>query len=105
MRQLFEIYDDLRSYGMCRNQADFSRDWLGRSECYLSYLRSTGAKPSLASLGFLAKKLKEEVEYVKAAEERVFYRKLRAVYVSAQTLFNASYEMKYVPPYYWVTAA
>lgn len=105
MKQLFEIYDDVRDYGMCRNQADFSRNWLGRSECYLSYLRSSGAKPSLASVGFLAKQLKEESECAKAADETVFYRKIRSTYVSAQTLFNALYELKYVPPFYRITAA
>lgn len=105
MDKLFEIYDDVRGFGMCRNQADFSRDWLGRSDCYLSYVRSSGAKPSLASIGFLAQKLKAEAECAKAADELVFYRKIRSTCVSAQTLYNALYELKYVPPFYRVTVA
>ena len=57
MRDLSDIFDLLCEYDLCSNQSEFSRDWLGRSNGYYAYLRSTGAEPSPASLGMLSARI------------------------------------------------
>ena len=34
---LMEIFETLKELGFCKDQRDFSVDWLGRSEGYLAY--------------------------------------------------------------------
>lgn len=57
MRDLSDIFDLLCEYSLCSNQTEFSRDWLGRSNGYYAYLRSTGAEASSASLGMLCARI------------------------------------------------
>jgi hypothetical protein len=39
------------------SESEFSRDWLGRSECYLRTLRFKGAEPSVGAIAICASKL------------------------------------------------
>jgi len=36
---LAEVYELLKSMGVEQSESEFSRDWLGRSECYLRTVR------------------------------------------------------------------
>ncbi|MBY8338397.1 hypothetical protein KYN89_15215 [Alteriqipengyuania sp. NZ-12B] len=104
MNQLFEIYETLRHFGFCFNQSDFSVHWLGRSRCYMSYLKRTGADPSLTSMKLLVARLEAEVELAKHSGEEAFYRPMRSALVAARTIHDGVYELKYVPPFYRITA-
>jgi hypothetical protein len=57
MHELTDIYDLLRSHNLCANQTEFSRDWLGRSDGYFAYLRSSHAEASSSSLGMLSARI------------------------------------------------
>jgi hypothetical protein len=54
---LNEVFEVLRSIGAVRSESEFSRDWLGRSECYLRSLRFVGTEPSISSVAVCASKL------------------------------------------------
>lgn len=51
------VYDLLLQIGAVRSESEFSRDWLGRSECYLRTCRFKDAEPSVATLAICASKL------------------------------------------------
>ena len=42
---------------MVDSESEFSRDWLGRSECYLRTLRFKQVEPSVATIAICASKL------------------------------------------------
>lgn len=52
-----EIFDLLRDIRAVDSESEFSRDWLGRSECYLRALRFKGTEPSVATIAICASKL------------------------------------------------
>ena len=54
---LKEVYELLRNIGAVANEAEFSRDWLGRSECYMRMLRFKGIGASTGSIAICASKL------------------------------------------------
>ena len=54
---LKEVYELLRNIGAVANEAEFSRDWLGRSECYMRMLRFKGVIASTGSVAICASKL------------------------------------------------
>jgi hypothetical protein len=54
---LGEVFEVVRSIGAVRSESEFSRDWLGRSECYLRSLRFNGLEPSVSSIAVCASKL------------------------------------------------
>ena len=47
---ILEIYDHLKARGYVVDQYMFDRNWMGRREGYLAYVKSTGADPSIESL-------------------------------------------------------
>ena len=104
MNQLFEIYETLRQFGLCFNQSDFSVRWLGRSRCYMSYLKRTGADPSLTSMKLLVARLEPEVEIAKQSGDEALYRPMRSALIAARTIHNGVYELRYVPPWFRMTA-
>ena len=53
---LKEVYELLRNIGAVANEAEFSRDWLGRSESYARGLRFKGVV-STGSIAICASKL------------------------------------------------
>ena len=54
---LKEVYALLKRIGAVANEAEFSRDWLGRSECYMRMLRFKGIGASTGSVAICASKL------------------------------------------------
>ncbi len=52
-----EVFDLLRGIKAVDSESEFSRDWLGRSECYLRTLRFKGTEPSVATIAICASKL------------------------------------------------
>jgi hypothetical protein len=54
---LVEIYNLLRDIGAISNESEFSKEWLGRSECYMRMLRHKGAKASAGCMALVASKL------------------------------------------------
>lgn len=62
MKNLIEIFETLRSKGLCSSQAEFSERWLGRSGGYLAFLRSSGADCCPVSLLLLAERLQRRSE-------------------------------------------
>ena len=54
---LTEVYALLKRIGAVANEAEFSRDWLGRSESYVRGLRFKGLGASTGSLAICASKL------------------------------------------------
>ena len=53
---LKEVYELLRNIGAVANEAEFSRDWLCRSECYKRMLRFKGIGASTGSVAICASK-------------------------------------------------
>jgi hypothetical protein len=54
---LNDIYELLRTHDLVRSESEFSKDWLGRSDCYMRSLRFKGAEPSVGSIAICASKL------------------------------------------------
>ena len=54
---LTEVYALLKTIGAVANEAEFSRDWLGRSESYVHGLRFKGFVASTGSIAICASKL------------------------------------------------
>ena len=54
---LTEVYALLKRIGAVANEAEFSRDWLGRSECYMRMLRFKEVGTSTGSVAICASKL------------------------------------------------
>ena len=54
---LNEVFEVLKGIGAVRSESEFSRDWLGRSECYLRSLRFNGLESSVSSIAVCASKL------------------------------------------------
>ena len=54
---LTEVYALLKRIGAVANEAEFSRDWLGRSESYVRGLRFKGLGASTGSVAICARKL------------------------------------------------
>ena len=83
-----KIYEKLREAGFCKTQADFSREWLGRSEGYLAYLRSARAQPSITSVSLLLEKLKKIVE-MQELRHGDHYHEIIGCALGAQLLFSS----------------
>ena len=104
MTQLKLIYEALRDEGLCGTQAEFSREWLGRSKHYMSSIGGDPRRASLTSLHLLASRLELATIKAKAAANRSAYRNLRSAFVSACTLYNGVFELRHLPTFYRVTA-
>jgi hypothetical protein len=57
MIALEEIYSVIRGSGYTSSQYDFSKNWLGHCQSYLSTIKSRGQQPSAKSLYILAHRL------------------------------------------------
>lgn len=66
---LNEVFEVLRGIGVVRSESEFSRDWLGRSECYLRSLRFNGLEPSVSSIAVCASKLQHYGQRMCATEK------------------------------------
>jgi hypothetical protein len=54
---LNEVFQSLKASGVVTSEREFSKAWLGRSECYLRTLRFHGLDPSPSTVAMCASKL------------------------------------------------
>jgi hypothetical protein len=54
---LKDVYQLLRQINVVDSESEFSRDWLGRSDCYLRSCRFKNTEPSVSTLAICASKL------------------------------------------------
>ena len=54
---LNEVFDYLKQIAVVNSESEFSKDWLGRSECYMRTLRFKQTQPSIGTLAICASKL------------------------------------------------
>ena len=54
---LNEVFEFLKQIDAVNSESEFSKDWLGRSECYMRTLRFKRANPSVSTLAICASKL------------------------------------------------
>lgn len=104
MSELRDIYETLRALGLCSTQAEFSRQWLGRSDHYMSQINGDPRKASLTSLQLLYTRIDLARQHAKGSNNIAEHRILHDAYVTARTVFNGVFELRHVPPWYWVTA-
>ena len=55
--ELEKIYELLKGTGAVQSEAEFSKKWLGKSECYLRSLRFKKATASVGAVAVCASKL------------------------------------------------
>lgn len=67
---LEQIRDELRSCCVIDSEAEFCRDWLGKSECYLRTLRFINGEPSSDALTVCASKLNHYAQRLKHSAEQ-----------------------------------
>jgi hypothetical protein len=94
---LDEVFEVLRGIGAVRSESEFSKDWLGRSECYLRSLRFNGLEPSVSSIAVCASKLQHYGQRMCATEQ---HRKLGVRFISlaeqCHNQINATAEQKWL---------
>lgn len=54
---LNDVFEFLKEIDAVDSESEFSKDWLGRSECYMRTLRFKQAPPSIGTLAICANKL------------------------------------------------
>lgn len=104
MKDLDEIYDLLKEYKYCKDQADFSCIFLGRSAGYYAYIKSSKAPICLLSLSFLTSAIHSIAAEVDDAREFVKAQRLRSAWVSAIVMLEGEREIAFVDPKHWTTA-
>ena len=65
---LSDVYKLLHSINAVRSESEFSKDWLGRSECYMRTLRFKCVQPSVGSIAICASKLQHYGRCMTATE-------------------------------------
>lgn len=76
---LAEVYETLRDVGVVQSESEFSRDWLGRSECYLRTVRFKQTQPSISSIAVCASRLEH---YGRRMQQTARHRALGARFVA-----------------------
>ncbi|WP_375254589.1 DUF6626 family protein [Yoonia sp.] len=66
---LSDVYKLLHSINAVRSESEFSKDWLGRSECYMRTLRFKCVQPSVGSIAICASKLQHYGQRMLATTE------------------------------------
>ena len=66
---LSDVYKLLHSINAVRSESEFSKDWLGRSDCYLRTLRFKRMPPSVGSIAICASKLQHYGQRMLATTE------------------------------------
>ncbi len=66
---LDDVYQMLHGIGAVRSESEFSKDWLGRSDCYLRTLRFKRMPPSVGSIAICASKLQHYGQRMLATTE------------------------------------
>ena len=68
---LNDVFELLQQIGAVKNESEFSKDWLCRSECYMRTLRFKCKKPSIGTLAICASKLQHYGLRMKESEIHV----------------------------------
>lgn len=75
---LNDVFEFLKEIQAVDNESEFSKDWLGRSECYMRTLRFKQASPSIGTLAICANKLahygnrlKEQKKHNRISEQMI----------------------------------
>ena len=76
---LNEAYDFLKNAGVVSSEGEFSRDWLGHSDCYWRTLRFKNAHPSIGSVAVCASRLQKAGEQMLGKPQ---YRPLGARFIA-----------------------
>ena len=98
MDSLTDIYQLLRCEGLCATQADFSRDWMGRSAHYLSQIDGDPAKASPTSLQLLASRLDTAAEAAREQWSMASHRRLQSAFDALATfLCEQAYSSSSMP--------
>lgn len=104
MNEIEDIYDTLTELGFCKSQAEYSRDFLGRSGGYFAYLKSSKAPVALSAIGMLIGRLeaiKPTLDDSRWFQER---RRISGAIIAARVMYAGEYELRFVPPWARVTA-
>jgi hypothetical protein len=104
MQVLTDIFKLLKEYNYVADQADFSRKFLGRSEGYYAYIKSSKAPICLVSLSLLAAALHSVAAEVDESREFVKRQRLRSAWVGALMMLEGEREIAFADPADWVTA-
>ena len=84
MEQLSEIYVLLKEYGYCKDQGEFSRKFLKRSEGYYAYIKSSKAPICLVSLALLTVSLHSIASEINPSRDFVKRQRLRSAWCAAK---------------------
>lgn len=74
-----EVFELLRDIKAVDSESEFSRDWLGRSECYLRTIRFKKSQPSVGAVAICASKLQH---YGNQLVEQTNHRELGAQFLT-----------------------
>jgi hypothetical protein len=66
---IYEVFELLSQIRAVDSESEFSKDWLGRSECYLRTLRFKQKEPSVGTLAICASKLQHYGKRMVLTEE------------------------------------
>ena len=66
MRDIREIYDELKDLNLVLSQNEFSTDFLGKSPRYYSYLLATNRQPSIGASYALSVRLEMIADHLRA---------------------------------------
>ena len=105
MKNLKDIYNVLKAEGLVSTQIEFSQRWLGRSAHYMAQVGGDPEKTYITSLALLASELRHAATFAKKHLSDESFRRIHGAQVAAATMRNGVYEMRYMPPFYRVTAA
>ena len=88
MIALEQIYTIIRGLGYTSSQYDFSENWLGHSQSYLSTIKSRGQQPSAKSLYIVAHRLELLLKALERTQRSIYpddsHRHLTKAYNAAQ---------------------
>ena len=65
---IYKVFELLSQIHAVDSESEFSKDWLGRSECYLRTLRFKQKEPSVGTLAICASKLQHYGRCMTATE-------------------------------------
>lgn len=104
MHELHEIYQTLKDLNFCASQADFSKNWLGKSGGYYAYLKASNEAPQLSCVGMLIGRLQSICPTGNDSRYWEERRQLRSAIVAAKTMWLGELELTYMPPWLRTTA-
>ena len=65
---LYDVYKQLRQYGLVDSESEFSKDWLCRSDSYMRSMRFRNTAPSISSVAVCASRLRYYADMMASSE-------------------------------------